>query len=537
MRPRGPWIIAGLLFVVLLVLASRYGFHRDEFYFIEGGRHPDWAQPDNPILVPLLATVWHDLVGGNLVAFRILPALAGAGTILIAAATARQLGGTERQQTITALVTALSSFPMAVGHLFSISTFDLLLTSAVIMLLIRALRSPERLSGWLWLGVVTGIAMEVKVLPALVLACCLAGLLVIGPRKPLARPGPWLAAGIALVLAAPNLIWQATRGFPMREVAASIAAGGSASSADRVMILPMHLLLIGPLLSILAIAGLVATFAVRRLHDHRWVAIGYGLLLIMVVITGGKPYYLAGLFPVALALGVITAYDWLVRVAWRRIVAIVLLVIVTIPTAAFSLPLAPVGSPVFEVATAVNPDAAETVGWDGFTETAVRVAGGLPAADRADSIILTRNYGEAGSLARARRLDLTTPAGPAGALPPVYSGHNAFGEWGPPPPGTRTAVVIGEFEDAELGRWFGRCEVVLQLSRRRPAWTTRRTARRSGSAPSRCGRGPSSGRKCDTSVESASHRPVGPSGYSDPDHRPGVRGIRVRSLPRTVTRM
>ncbi|WP_152365387.1 glycosyltransferase family 39 protein [Microlunatus speluncae] len=464
MRPRGPWIVAGLLFVVLMVLASRYGFHRDEFYFIEGGRHPDWAQPDNPILIPLLATAWHDLVGGNLIAFRILPALAGAGTILIAAATARQLGGTDRQQTITALVTALSSFPMAIGHLFSISTFDLLLTSAVIMLLIRALRTPDRLPGWLWLGVITGIALEVKVLPALVLACCLAGLLLLGPRAPLARPGPWIAAGIALLLAAPNLIWQAVHGFPMREIAANIAAGGSASSADRIMIIPMHLLLIGPLLSVLAIAGLVATFVVPRLRDHRWVALAYLLLLIIIVITGGKPYYQAGLFPVALALGVIAVSGWLLRVVWRRIVAIALLVVVSVPTAAFSLPVAPVGSTVFEIAAAVNPDSAETVGWDDFTETAVRVAARIPAADRADAIVLASNYGEAGSLARARRLDLSTPAGPAGALPPIYSGHNAFGAWGPPPAAVRTAVVIGEFDQAELDRWFSRCEPVEEFA-------------------------------------------------------------------------
>lgn len=460
LRPRGPWVVAGLLFLALMLVSARYGFHRDEFYFIEGGRHPDWAQPDNPILVPLLATAWHDLVGGNLILFRILPALAGAGTVLIAAATARQLGGTARQQTLTALVTALSSFPMAVGHLFSIATFDLLLTAAVIMLLIRALKTPDRLAGWLLLGVFTGIALEVKVLPALVLACCLVGLLIIGPRASLARPGPWLAAGIALLLAAPNLIWQALHGFPMREVAANIAAGGSTSSADRIMIVPLHLLLIGPLLAVLAIAGLVATFALPRLRDHRWLALAYLLMLIMVVITGGKPYYLAGFFPAALALGVLALSDWLARIAWRKVLAIALLVIFAIPTAIFSLPLAPAGSPVFQVATAVNPDAAETVGWDDFTETAVRLAREQPDA----AMILTANYGEAGSLSRARRLDLATPAGPAGALPPVYSGHNAFGAWGPPPETVRTALVVGDVGEGDLGRWFGRCTLLLRYA-------------------------------------------------------------------------
>lgn len=460
LRPRGPWVVAGLLFGVLMLVSGRYGFHRDEYYFIEGGRHPDWAQPDNPMLVPLLAAGWHELVGGSLVLFRILPALAAAGVVLIAAGTARQLGGSDRQQTLTAVVTALTAFVPAIGHLFSISTFDLLLTSAAILLLLRALRAPERLSGWVWLGVVTGVALEVKVLPALVLACSLVAVLITGPRRPLLRPGPRLAVAIALLLGAPNLLWQSAHGFPMRAIAANIAAGGSASSTDRIMIIPMHLLLLGPLLAIVAVAGLIATFVLPRLRDHRWVALTYLLLLLAVVITGGKPYYLAGLFPVALALGVIALEGRLTRVAWRRVGAIALLAVFAVPTAAFSLPLAPVGSPAFRIAAAVNPDGAETVGWDEFVATAVRVADRLPD----DAIVLTANYGEAGSLARARRLNLPTPAGPAGALPPVYSGHNAFGEWGPPPERARAALVIGELAEADLDRWFGGCELVERFA-------------------------------------------------------------------------
>src|SRR6187200_1069394 len=72
---RGSWVVAGLLVVLLLAAGGRYGFHRDELYFIEGGHHLDWAQPDNPMTVPLLAAAWHDLVGGSLLGFRVLPAL------------------------------------------------------------------------------------------------------------------------------------------------------------------------------------------------------------------------------------------------------------------------------------------------------------------------------------------------------------------------------------------------------------------------------------------------------------------------------
>lgn len=95
--PRGAWLSSGVLFVVLAAVAGRYGFHRDELYFIEGGHHLSWAQPDNPILVPLLAAGWHDIVQGHLWAFRLLPALAAALTVLVAAKTSEAFGGAQRQ--------------------------------------------------------------------------------------------------------------------------------------------------------------------------------------------------------------------------------------------------------------------------------------------------------------------------------------------------------------------------------------------------------------------------------------------------------
>jgi 4-amino-4-deoxy-L-arabinose transferase-like glycosyltransferase len=187
---RGSYAIAGVVVVLLMVFAGRYGFHRDELYFIEGGHHPAWAQPDNPMLVPLLAAAWHDFTGGSLVLFRILPALAAAGTVLIAAATSRMIGGSPLHQTLTAAVMASSSILLASGHLFSTTTFDLALTSATIMLLLRALQRPEELRRWVWAGVVAGIALEVKVLPGLVLFSCFVGILVLGRGPCCVGPAP-----------------------------------------------------------------------------------------------------------------------------------------------------------------------------------------------------------------------------------------------------------------------------------------------------------------------------------------------------------
>jgi hypothetical protein len=37
------WLIAGAMGAVLLIIATAYGFHRDELYFILVGRHPDFG--------------------------------------------------------------------------------------------------------------------------------------------------------------------------------------------------------------------------------------------------------------------------------------------------------------------------------------------------------------------------------------------------------------------------------------------------------------------------------------------------------------
>ena len=72
----GVLVIAGLVVVALVLVAGRYGFLGDEFYFVVTGRHLQLAAPDNPMLVPYLAAGWYAFVGGHLWAFRILPALA-----------------------------------------------------------------------------------------------------------------------------------------------------------------------------------------------------------------------------------------------------------------------------------------------------------------------------------------------------------------------------------------------------------------------------------------------------------------------------
>ena len=306
-----PWVGAVVVaqLVVLVATSTGYGYHRDEMYFIVAGAHPAVGYPDQPSLVPLLCWAMHQLAPGSLLVLRLPSALAAAATTLVAALVAREIGGSRRAQVIAACCTASSGFAMAVGHFVTTTTFDMLSTSNVGLLLVRAI---SRRSGpaLFMAGVVTGIGFEAKPQVAFVALVAVISLVAVGPRWPLRSP--WLAAGLgaALVLAAPYVIWQATHGWPQLTVASNI--GGSAEGG-RAGFVPFQFLLVSPVLAPVWIAGLVIPFRRAALQSLRFVPVTYAILAVAYLAGNGKAYYLASLYPVLLGLGAIPAADWTLR--------------------------------------------------------------------------------------------------------------------------------------------------------------------------------------------------------------------------------
>jgi len=178
------------------------------------------------------------------------------------------------------------------------------------------------------------------------------------------------------------------------------------------------------------------------------------VLALAFMLTGGKPYYLAGMFPVLLAAGAQPAVDWAGRERARLRRSLL------IAGAALSLLELPITLPVLPVSVlpdtpivALNYDAGETIGWPAFVAEIATAYRTLPVAQRATSIVLTSNYGEAGAVDRF---------GPGDGLPAAYSGHNGFWYWGPPPASATTAVVVGYDRD-QLG-FCGSVRLALRLN-------------------------------------------------------------------------
>lgn len=444
--------IAAAVTVVLLAFAAGYGYHRDELYFVAAGRHLAWAYADQGPLTPLIARAMTELAPDSLVVLRVPSALAAGVTVLLTGLLARELGGGRRAQTIATACAAVAAVVLVTGHMLSTSTFDLLVWTAVTWLAVRALRTGEdRL--WLVAGLVLGVGLLNKPLPAFLAAGLLAGVALAGPRRLLRNPYVWAGAAIALVLWSPWIVWQAGHGWPQIDVSRSIAAGGSASSQPWWAVVPFQLLLVSPPLAPVWIAGLVKLFADPALRAVRFLACAWAVLAVVFMAAGGKPYYLAGLLPVLIAAGALAVDGWLERgrTAARTSVLVAALAAAALADAAIALPVLPAdrAGPVI----AANADVGETIGWPEFARTVAAVFHGLP--DARGAVIFARNYGEAGAIDRY---------GPALGLPRAYSGHNAYGDWGPPPDEAAPVVAIG-LRPADAAHLRG-CRVAARIDNR-----------------------------------------------------------------------
>ncbi len=208
---------------------------------------------------------------------------------------------------------AVSAILLILGHLLSTATFDLLFWTLVSFLVVRQLQGADP-RGWLLVGLVVGVALHNKTLVAALVAAVLLGLLAVGPRS--CPP-----VGLAVAGCRPGRCWSGCRtcsgrpttGGRSSRLARAIAGGSSGSSQPWWLFLPMQLVLVSPVLVAIWIPGLVRLWRAPGLRPVRCFAIAYGFLALVFLVTGGKPYYLAGLYPVLLAAGAPAVVGWLRR--------------------------------------------------------------------------------------------------------------------------------------------------------------------------------------------------------------------------------
>ncbi len=267
-------------------------------------------------------------------------------------------------------------------------------------------------------------------------------------------PWAWAAIGIALVLWAPNLAWQAVNGWPQLTMARAIA--GYAAD-NRGQFLPLIWLFSGPLLFPVSAAGLAWVLRAKAAGPWRAIGVAAIVALALVYLSGGKAYYVIGSVPIFIAAGGIVMDGRLARghVRARTASFAAAAVLSGAFIALLTLPVLPVALYAKSSLPAAVPDTANEIGWPQFVSTLEQVVAALSPDERAHAVILTNDYSEASPLVLL-----------GSGLPPVYSGHNSYWTWGPPPADRTVVIHVGDWRPADWSLFFVGCHTVATIDNR-----------------------------------------------------------------------
>jgi len=379
--------------VIALHLAtnSTFGFHTDELYYLDAGRHTALGYVDFPPLVPLLARAETALLGVSPWTLRVLPSLLGGFLVVLSGLYVRRLGGSLRLQAIALLSAVAAPFLLGSNWVFQTVTFDQV-TWMVSMYWFLCLLLDRRPRYWIYLGLTLGIGLEVKyTIAGLVLGMAAAVLLTPALRSQLRTRQPWIAAGLALLIWAPNLAWQVAEGFPSLAYITN-HGDGTGGPITYLVELGVYFFFLLPLW----VAGLVSLFRDPLLRP---VAIAAVVPLVLFLFAG-KSYYAAGTVPVAVAQGLMAISRFRrPRLRFRLQAAVVVACVVEF--AVFFFLVVPVTPPDRIHATkldTINEVFADSVGWSDVAKQVTTLYDGLPASERSSTVIISAYYGVPGAL-------------------------------------------------------------------------------------------------------------------------------------------
>jgi hypothetical protein len=382
---------AMIVLVVHLATNGNLGFHTDELYYIDSGRHPALGYVDFPPIVPLLARLETDLLGATPWGLRVLPTLLGGFMVALSGLYVRRLGGSLRLQALALLIAVTAPYFLGANWVYQTVTFDEA-TWMVAFYCFLSLVLEHRPRYWIYLGLSLGIGLEVKyTIAGLVAAIGIAVLLTPALRSDLRTRYPWIAAGIALLIWAPNLAWQVAEGFPSLIYIVNHQGSGGGFVANLVLIV-VYLFFLIPLW----VAGLVSLL---RSATLRPVGIACLLPLILFLFVG-KSYYAVGTVPIALAQGLMA----IARVKRPRLrtgfqIAVAVASVLQLLTfAQLTLPITPPNRIHSLGLDAKNELFADSVGWEDVAHEVESIYGHLPGSERNGTIIISAYYGVRGAL-------------------------------------------------------------------------------------------------------------------------------------------
>ena len=446
-RQLAAFAAAKLLLHVAVNVTTQFGFQRDEFLYFAMGDHLRLWRMDFPPGIALAANAVRWLLGDSMTAIRMVPALAGAMTLVVAVLIAREFGGGRFAQGFTALAFLVSPMFLRTAGLFQPVVLDQLCWTVALYAIVRigASEAPDAPRWWLLLGTALGAGLLVKFSVLIFGFALLLAILATRHRAALTSRWPWVAAAIAFAIGSPSFVGQIALHFPVVGQMQQLRAG----QLEHVSYLSFFTgQLEWGITTLVAIAGAWALVASPRFAAQRlagWACIFVELVLML---AQGKSYYAGPVMPTLIAAGAVVLDRASLR--WATTVASVAL-------GAFVFPIAlPVLSPQRTAAyigaahldftrrnnqgglEVLPQDFADMMGWEEQVIAVRHAYDALSDAQRKEVVIGASNYGRAGAI---------DYYGPRLGLPRAISSAGSYWFFGP---GTRPGNVALIVEDTDV---------------------------------------------------------------------------------------
>ena len=434
-------LIAFFMLLKLLIhlsvnLAGGYGYFRDELYYIACSDHLAWGYVDQPPLSIGFLWLSRLLLGDSLFALRFLPAILGSLTIGLAMRIVRELGGKRFAQILAALSILAAPLTTGTNSYYSMNSFDLFFWTFAVYLILLILKNDAQWK-WIALGIVLGLGLMNKISVMWLGAAFCLSLMLTPKRKVFLTRKVWIAAGIAVFLFVPYILWQISNVFPTLEFMHNALTRKYVAMAPWELFL-QQMVVMNPLTFPIWITGLGYFLFSRSTKQFRVLPLLY--LVVFIILVAGrnsKSEYLGPLFPMLFALGSFAFEKFITRRSWNwsKPVAICLILFSGIVMAPFAIPLLPVGSFIsYSKMLGIAPSTperkqlsqlpqyyADMFGWEKMTAAVADAYYSLTPEARAECVILCDNYGEAGAIDFFGRQY---------NLPKAISGHNNYWLWG-----------------------------------------------------------------------------------------------------------
>jgi hypothetical protein len=443
-----------------------YELQRDAFMYIDLGNHLAWGYHSVPPSIAVFANISRFLMGDNTFAIRFFPAIIGVLSLLLIGIMVREAGGGKRAQFFALLAFLLSPAFLRSNSLFQPVSFDEFYWLLLAFLLFRLIRT-DRKYYWYLIGIAAGFAFLNKYAVVFYLAGIIVAVLATPLRKWLRTPLPWIAAGIALMITFPNLIWQYRNSWPVVNHMQELARTQLVNVRVDVFLLE-QILMFMPVFFVW-ILGLIHVAFLKDGRQYRAFAWIYLTVILLLILLRGKPYYTIGAYTALFVFGGIFIEARLKgKLAWIRYVFLVFALVVSVLSLPISLPvLKPDAFIRFYRGTPMDhaqrwedgqyydlpQDYADMIGWKELAGIVGKTYNALSPEEQSRCVIFANNYGEAGSV------DFY---GTYYGLPPVISYNDSYLFWAPDSINAEFFIKIGQ--DDNLQNLFENVEIVGRIS-------------------------------------------------------------------------